>query len=406
MAFAKYLPEKLVGKDGEVDRDSALAGKTVGFYFSAHWCPPCRGFTPELAKFYTSLKDSKNFEIVFVSSDKDQDAFDEYYGEQPWLALPFADRETKGKLSKKFKVEGIPTFVLLDADGNVITTSGREEVGSDPKGENFPWKPKPLSELIGDKFQGKDGMVGLEAIKGKVLGIYFSAHWCPPCRGFTPKLAETYKKLKAENKNFEIIFASSDRDQKSFEEYYGEQPWLALPFEDRDRKAALSKHFDVSGIPSFIILDENLKVITDDGRSAVSGDPEGKDFPWLPKPVNDLAGGPGGINESTSIVLFNPTEELTTELNNLAQTYWDAAKATGEDPEYAFFTAKDPSSEIAQRIMSLCKLEAKAGEAQLLLLDIPDEGAYYTWDKAVGAGSLKEILEAYTSKSLTRKQLG
>ena len=31
----------------------ALAGKQiVCFYFSAHWCPPCRHFTPILKDFY------------------------------------------------------------------------------------------------------------------------------------------------------------------------------------------------------------------------------------------------------------------------------------------------------------------------------------------------------------------
>ena len=34
-------------------------------------------------------------EMVFISSDRDQAAFDEYYNEQPWHALPYADRDQK-----------------------------------------------------------------------------------------------------------------------------------------------------------------------------------------------------------------------------------------------------------------------------------------------------------------------
>jgi len=30
------------------------------------------------------------FEVVFVSGDRTQDAFNEYFGEMPWLAVPFA----------------------------------------------------------------------------------------------------------------------------------------------------------------------------------------------------------------------------------------------------------------------------------------------------------------------------
>ena len=77
--------------------------------------------------------------------------------------------------------------------------------------------------------------------EGKVVGLYFSAHWCPPCRGFTPKLAEWYKKFTQSEvgKNFEVVFVSSDRDEDSFKEYYAEMPWLALPFADRDRKVSL-----------------------------------------------------------------------------------------------------------------------------------------------------------------------
>ena len=139
------------------------------------------------------------------------------------------------------------------------------------------------SSMFGDTLVGKSGNVNTaEALAGKVVGIYFSAHWCGPCRGFTPQLAQSYKDLVATGRAFEIIFVSSDRDENAFNEYYGEMPWLALPYADRARKDSLSKKFKVSGIPSFVILDEEGKVITTEGRKAISADPQGAEFPWKP----------------------------------------------------------------------------------------------------------------------------
>merc|ERR1711963_681314 len=46
--------KSLIKADGSSQSaESALAGKEIiMFYFSAHWCPPCRGFTPMLKDFY------------------------------------------------------------------------------------------------------------------------------------------------------------------------------------------------------------------------------------------------------------------------------------------------------------------------------------------------------------------
>ena len=46
----------------------------------AQWCPPCRGFTPVLAKNYTDNYSAKGMEIVFVSSDRDEASFKSYPG--------------------------------------------------------------------------------------------------------------------------------------------------------------------------------------------------------------------------------------------------------------------------------------------------------------------------------------
>ena len=71
-----------------------------------------------------------------------------------------------------------------------------------------------------------------QVITSVVAGIYFSAHWCPPCRSFTPKLSVFYEEHRAAGQKFEVVFVSSDKDASSWEEYFHEMPWLALPFND------------------------------------------------------------------------------------------------------------------------------------------------------------------------------
>ena len=108
----------------------ALAGKTIGVYFSAHWCGPCRAFTPKLVDFHNEMtRKGKPFEVVFISSDRDSNSMYNYMKEMdmPWLALPFGD-DHKQALSKKYKVGSIPKLVIIDADGNLITENGRGDV--------------------------------------------------------------------------------------------------------------------------------------------------------------------------------------------------------------------------------------------------------------------------------------
>jgi thiol-disulfide isomerase/thioredoxin len=100
-------------------------------------------------------------------------------------------------------------------------------------------------------------------LTGKPVLLYFSAHWCPPCRGFTPQLAEFYKTLQRDHKGCEIVFVSSDRDQASFREYHQTMPWLAVPFADVERRGALSSLFGVQGLPTLLVLGGDHQVITD-----------------------------------------------------------------------------------------------------------------------------------------------
>ncbi len=108
--------------------------------------------------------------------------------------------------------------------------------------------------LYGNKFLSKNGYIDSSALKDvKLIGIYFSAHWCPPCRAFTPQLVDFYNKVNENEKVFEVIFVSSDRSEDQFLDYYKEMPWLAIEFND-PQKNEIKKHHSVSGIPTLVIL--------------------------------------------------------------------------------------------------------------------------------------------------------
>ena len=57
MAFEKIFgTAPLVRADGSSVDVASLKGTPVAIYFSAHWCGPCRSFTPQLIKFYNTMK--------------------------------------------------------------------------------------------------------------------------------------------------------------------------------------------------------------------------------------------------------------------------------------------------------------------------------------------------------------
>jgi len=340
--------EKLLGQGGaELKTSEAFEGKgAVAIYFSGHWCPPCKGFTPQLAEWYTANLKAKGLEIVFVSSDRDEKSFKEYFGEMPWLALPFADRDRKDALSKKFKVQGIPSVAIVDADGKILNTDGRAALSQDPKGDDFPWKPKTLWEILdASRIVDKDGQA--QSLRGKAFAMYFSAHWCPPCRAFTPKLAEMYtNNLRA--KGLEIVFVSSDKDESAFKEYYAEMPWLTLDYSLRKEKEQLSDLLGVKGIPFMVIVGADGEIITKDGRKVVMQDPEGLEFPsgWYPKPIKDLADGPGPLNEAACVIAMcdasgsDSAKVAEAAMEDIARRFIAEAKAKGEEPEVCFMLAK------------------------------------------------------------------
>jgi nucleoredoxin len=114
--------------------DEALSHtKLIAFYFSAHWCAPCRKFTPQLVEYYKRVAvQHPDFEIVFVSCDKSAVAMESYMREtgMPWPAIDFQKVEQKEAI-RRYAGPGIPDLVVVDASGRVIsdTYAGKEYLG-------------------------------------------------------------------------------------------------------------------------------------------------------------------------------------------------------------------------------------------------------------------------------------
>ena len=132
-AISKDLVQFYHGRMKQIQETDLSTKDYYLVYYSAHWCPPCRKFTPQLISFYNSYsKKHENFEIIFVSSDRSKDAMENYIKNtnMPWPALEF-DKTQTSHPATKYKGSGIPCLVLLDNKGSVLahSYSGSRYVG-------------------------------------------------------------------------------------------------------------------------------------------------------------------------------------------------------------------------------------------------------------------------------------
>jgi nucleoredoxin len=131
--FTDSLEGKLVrlenGKVKKVPKGHLAEKKVIALYYSAHWCPPCRAFTPGLAKDYAKLAAAHpEFELIFVSSDRNEKAMEEYmaWGSMNYPALEFGAKE-RNKTISGLAARGIPYLVVVDADGKELAGKGGED---------------------------------------------------------------------------------------------------------------------------------------------------------------------------------------------------------------------------------------------------------------------------------------
>jgi len=145
----------------------------------------------------------------------------------------------------------------------------------DEKEEETFEKPRDLFSLLSSPdrdylINNKGQRININSLKqNQVIGLYFSASWCPPSRHFTPDLEKTYREIKSQLKRFEIIFVSGDRNENECQNYLSHMPWLAIPYSDRKANSRIANIFGVQGYPTLLLIDNNGQLITSEGRSLI-----------------------------------------------------------------------------------------------------------------------------------------
>jgi nucleoredoxin len=133
-----------------------------------------------------------------------------------------------------------------------------------------------LVELFGDSLLTDKGhKAELSELNGKIIAVYFSASWCPPCRAFSPLLVKLSDRLRAEGKPFALVLVGRDQDKKKAVAYMKDHDMegYLVPPEAKENRA-LCERYGVSGIPTLVIVDSSAKTIDRNARGTVQSTPD------------------------------------------------------------------------------------------------------------------------------------
>ena len=121
---------------------SSYKGKVVYLDFWASWCGPCKQSFPWMNEMQ-SRYGAKNFQIVGVNVDQKSDDAKEFLKENKATFDVVFDNT--GKIPKTFAIKGMPTSMLIGADGKVIS------VHTGFKPENKAELEKQIKDALGVK---------------------------------------------------------------------------------------------------------------------------------------------------------------------------------------------------------------------------------------------------------------
>jgi thiol-disulfide isomerase/thioredoxin len=116
----------------------SFKGKYVYIDIWATWCGPCRKELPFLEELQETYKKSDKIVFLSISIDQDHGAWRKMVTEKQMKGVQLlADQAWQSSIVRDYKISGIPRFLLIDPEGNIVSANA----------------PRPSSERIKTKLE-------------------------------------------------------------------------------------------------------------------------------------------------------------------------------------------------------------------------------------------------------------